>query len=187
MAGGPREDSIHVALLRGVNVGGKHRLPMKDLVAMFEAAGCRDVQTCIQSGNVVFRTTRARATRVPGRVAKAVADRLGFEAPVLVRTAAEFRAVALGNPFLRAGADPGTLHVLFLADRPPPGKVATLDPSGSPPDEFVVLGREIYLRCPGGVARTRLTTGWADSILGTISTMRHWRTVLKLVEMAEEA
>jgi uncharacterized protein (DUF1697 family) len=187
MAGTREDQKSHVALLRGVNVGGKHSLPMKDLVAIFEGAGCRDVRTYIQSGNVVFRATRSDASRVPERVVRAVADRLGFEAPLLLRTAAELGAVARGNPFLRTGADPGTLHVLFLADRPTPAKVATLDPSRSPPDEFVVLGREIYLRCPGGVARTRLTTGWVDSTLGTTSTMRNWRTVLKLVELAGEA
>ncbi len=175
---------LYVALLRGINVGGENRLSMKDLVAIFSEAGCGDVQTYIQSGNVVFRATEARASRIPAAIATAVSDRLGFRAPVVMRTAGELRAIARGNPFLRAGADAEGLHVMFLADRPSPGKVATLDPKRSPPDEFEVRGREIYLRCPNGAARTKLTNAYFDTKLSTTSTMRNWRTVLKLVEMA---
>lgn len=176
-------DDVYVALMRGVNVGGKNKLPMKDLAAMFAEAGCTDVVTYIQSGNVVFRATQACAARVPAAIAKAVADRLGFRAPVVMRTAGELRGVARGNPFQRAGTPVESLHVLFLADRPSSAAVATLDPRRSPPDEFEVVGREIYLRCPSGVARTKLTNDYFDSKLATTSTMRNWRTVLKLVEM----
>jgi uncharacterized protein (DUF1697 family) len=178
-----KRDDFYVALMRGVNVGGKNKLPMKDLAAMFAEAGCTDVVTYIQSGNVVFRATQACAARVPAAIAKAVADRLGFRAPVVMRTAGELRGVARGNPFLRAGAEAESLHVLFLADRPSPAGVAALDPKRSPPDEFEVVGREIYLRCPNGVARTKLTNDYFDAKLATTSTMRNWRTVLKLVEM----
>ena len=175
---------VYVALLRGVNVGGKNRLPMKDLAAMFADAGCADVVTYIQSGNVVFRATDACAARVPAAVAKAVAERLAFRAPVVMRTAAELRAVARGNPFLKPGADPDALHVLFLADRPAAARVAELDPHRSPPDEFEVRGREVYFRCPNGVGRSKLTNAYFDSKLATTSTLRNWRTVLKLVEMS---
>jgi len=184
MSSASKQGNLYVALLRGVNVGGKNRLPMKDLVAMFTGAGCGDVVTYIQSGNVVFRATEARASRVPGLIAAAIHDRLGFEAPVVMRTAGELRAIARGNPFLRSGANPETLHVMFLADRPPPGKVAALDPKRSPPDEFEVRGREIYFRCPNGMGRTKLTNQYFDTKLSTTSTVRNWRTVLTLLEMA---
>jgi len=184
---GRKTEGVYVALLRGINLGGKNKLPMKDLVLMFDGAGCSDVQTYIQSGNVVFCATEAGASRVPTLVAKAIADRLGFKAPVVLRTARELQAVARGNPFLKAGADPDTLHVVFLADRPPPAKVAALDPARSPPDEFQVRGREIYLRCPNGLGRTKLSNAYFDSKLGTISTVRNWRTVLTLAEMAGSA
>jgi uncharacterized protein (DUF1697 family) len=178
-----KRDDLYVALMRGVNVGGKNKLPMKDLAAMFAKAGCTDVVTYIQSGNVVFRATQACAACVPAAIAKAVADRLGFRAPVVMRTAGELRGVARGNPFLRAGAEVESLHVMFLADRPSSAAVATLDPRRSPPDEFEVVGREIYLHCPNGAGRTKLTNLYFDSKLATTSTMRNWRTVLKLVEM----
>jgi uncharacterized protein (DUF1697 family) len=175
----------YVALMRGINVGGKKKLPMADLVTLFVEAGCRDVETYIQSGNVVYSATEKLASRVPDLIVKAVLDRIGFRAPVVTRTAAELRSVASANPFLRAGgADADELHVMFLAERPTPAKVSFLDPLRSPPDEFVVRGRDIYVRCPNGVARSKLTNDYFDRSLATTSTMRNWRTVLILAEMS---
>jgi uncharacterized protein (DUF1697 family) len=175
---------VHVALLRGVNVGGKNKVPMKGLAAMFAEARCSDVQTYLQSGNVVFEAAEAAARRVPSIVGQAMQTRFGFRVPLVMRTAAELRAVAGGNPFLRAGADASTLHVAFLADLPGAARVAALDADRSSPDQFAVRGREIYLRCPSGLARTRLTNQYFDSRLGTTSTVRNWRTVLALLELA---
>jgi uncharacterized protein (DUF1697 family) len=179
-----KASDFHVALLRGINVGGKNRLPMKDLSQMFAEAGCADVRTYIQSGNVVFRAKPAIARRVSGAVASAIVKRFGFQAPVQTRTADELRAVASKNPFLRKGDDTDLLHVAFLADVP--RSPQPLDPKRSPPDEFVLQGREIFLRLPNGVARSKLTNAYFDSKLGTISTLRNWRTVLTLLEMASE-
>jgi uncharacterized protein (DUF1697 family) len=160
---------------------------MRDLAAMFEEAGCTGVVTYIQSGNVVFLATDACADRVPAAVEKAIAGRFGIRTPVVTRTARELRAVAHANPFLRRGAETEGLHVLFLADRPAPGRVAALDPRRSPGDEFVARGREIYLRFANGAGRSRLTNEHFDRTLATTSTMRNWRTVLKLVEMTGRA
>jgi len=177
---------VHVALLRGVNVGGKHRLAMADLAAMFAEAGCRDVRTYIQSGNVVFKAGKTLARAVPERVSRSIAETHGFDAPVVTRTAAELREIVRNNPFLTRGADVKALHVVFLRDRPAKAAVASLDPTRSFPDEFALRGRDVYLRCPNGVARTRLTTQYFDSRLQTVSTARNWNTVLKLLEMAGE-
>lgn len=175
---------VHVALLRGVNVGGKNKLPMKDLAAIFRAAECDDVRTYIQSGNVLFSASKALARRVPSAVAEAIEADFGFAVPVVLRTADELRSVAADNPFLQDGADPAALHVAFLAKKPTAAKAASLDPERSPPDEFAVRGKDIYLHCPNGVARTKLTNAYFDAKLGTTSTVRNWRTVLKLIELA---
>ena len=197
---------VHVALLRGINVGGKNRLPMKELAAIFSRLGCAEVRTYIQSGNVVHQASEALARRAPAAVSAALAGRFGLRVPVVTRTAAELGEVARRNPFLRAGADAGTLHVAFLqeeagsagrrakaarpehlADRPDPAAVTSLDPARSPPDAFAVRGRDVYLHLPSGVARTRLTNAYFDSKLRTTSTVRNWRTVLQLLEMAGES
>lgn len=178
---------VHVALLRGINVGGKNKLPMKELARMFTDLGCEGVRTYIQSGNVVFRAGDALARRTPQVISKQIEGQLGLRVPVVTRTAAELAKVAAGNPFLDAGADVSKLHVAFLADKPAASKIALLDPSRSPPDELVVRGREVYLHLPNGVARSKLTNAYFDSRLGTTSTMRNWKTVLTLLELTASA
>jgi uncharacterized protein (DUF1697 family) len=174
----------HVALLRGINLGGKNRLSMKDLAALFADAGCSSVATYIQSGNVVFRARAPLAQRIPTLIQEAIEDRFGLEVPVLTRTARELRKVVSENPFLRSGTDASTLHVVFLADRPSSAGVTSLDPDRSPPDCFQVRGREIYLHCPNGFGRSKLSNAYFDSKLGTTSTVRNWRTVQTLLELA---
>ncbi len=178
--------STYLALLRGINVGGKNKLPMKELVQLFVQIGCGDVRSYIQSGNVVFRADLQLAETVPARVTTAIAERFGCEIPVLLRTAGEIRDVLHNNPFLQAGAAEDALHVLFLADSPDPQRIEGLDPNRSRPDAFAVRGKEVYLWLPNGVARTKLTNDYFDSRLATVSTGRNWRTVLRLFEMMRE-
>ena len=99
---------------------------------------------------------------------------------MLVRREEALRAAAASNPFLARGVAPDMLFLMFLADAPSPAQIAALAPARSPPDEFVVQGREIYLSCPNGAAKTRLTNAWFDSKLAAVSTVRNWNTVLEL-------
>ncbi len=175
--------AAYVALLRGINVGGKNKLPMKDLVGIFAESGCEEPRSYIQSGNVVFDANPAVAAAVAGRVAARIADRFGYRTPVVLRTAADLAAVLAHNPFLAAGVADEELHVYFLADRPDPRRVESLDTDRSPPDRFAVHGREVYLWLPDGMARTKLTNAYFDSKLATTSTARNWRTITKLYEL----
>ena len=184
--GNSRPD-VNIALLRGINVGGKNKLPMKELAALFVDAGCEDVRTYIQSGNVVFRTGSADAGEIASIISGSILERFGSRVPVIVRTAGELEAIAQGNPFVKAGAETDKLHVMFLAELPDSASVEALDRARSPGDEFVVVGREIYLHCPNGVARSKLTNSYFDSKLSTTSTSRNWRTVGKLLELAAGA
>jgi len=177
----------YAAMLRGINVGGKNLLPMKDLVTMFEGAGGREVATYVQSGNVVFDAPASVVTRLPGLVSEAIAERFGYQVPVLIRSGEELASIARSHPALKrapaAGEDTKALHVMFLADRPAPEKLAALDPGRSPPDTFTVKGLEIYLHLPNGVARSKLTNAYFDAKLQTVTTVRNWNTVLKLREL----
>lgn len=176
-------DLAWVALLRGINVGGR-TLPMPALAKLFGEGGAREVSTYIQSGNVIFRAPPKVAAALPARVAAAIVRRHGFESPVILRSVEDLRAVALGNPWLLAGASAEVQHVAFLAEAPSADRVAALDPDRSPGDRFAVIGREVYLSCPKGYGQTKLTNQWLDSKLATVSTVRNWRTVLKLLELA---
>ncbi len=177
----------YVALLRGVNVGGKNKLPMKDLVALCGEIGCRDVRAYIQSGNVIFSADAAVESSLPVTISERIADRFGLRVPVVLRSADDMAEIVRGNPFLEAGASKETLHVLFLADRPPASTVENLDPDRSLPDQFVVRGREVYLRLTSGVAGTKLSTGYFDAKLATTSTARNWRTVTALLALMSGA
>jgi uncharacterized protein (DUF1697 family) len=174
-----------LALLRGINVGGKNKLLMLDLAGMFTQAGCGSVQTIIQSGNVIFDARGALSAQLPSLIAAQILERYGYRTPVLTRTVQQLRKVVAANPFLKAGAPEETLHVMFLADEPGANEVAGLDPNRSPPDEFIVRGKEIYLRLPNGAARSKLTNAWFDAKLKTISTARNWNTVKRLLEIME--
>lgn len=173
----------YLALLRGINVGGKNKLPMRDLRDTFVEAGCDDVRTYIQSGNVIFRAAPSVAAELPVLIATRIAERFGYRTPVLLRTAEQLQDVLLNNPFLAMGAAEETLHVLFLADLPSADRVADLDPDRSPPDRFIVQGQEVYLQLPRGVANSKLTNAYFDSKLATTSTGRNWRTVTTLHDL----
>lgn len=172
-----------VALLRGINVGGKNRLPMKDLADIFARAGCAEVRTYIQSGNVIFNCADAAVEKLPSLVSAAIAKRHGLMVPVVIRTAAEMSKVLRHNPFLAGGAPEVECHVMFLAKVPSRNDAAKLDPHRSSPDEFELRGREVYLRLPHGAGKSKLTNAYFDSRLGTVSTARNWRTVTTLFEM----
>ena len=176
----------HVALLRGINVGGKNLLPIRDLTVLFAENGCENVQTYIQSGNVVFTATPEQARQLPALLTTQIAARWKLDVPVLLRNHAQMQAILQNNPYLQAGVDPQVLHVLFLATPPQPAQLAKLQPDRSPPDEFSVLNQEIFLRCPHGVGRSRLTNAYFDAKLATTTTLRNWRTVQQLTAMLGE-
>ena len=172
-----------MSLLRGINVGGRNMLPMAALAGIFEKAGCSEVRTYIQSGNVAFAASSSIAKRVPRAVADAIEKRFGFRPAILVRTSEQIAEVAANNPLLTAHIDIETLHVGFLDRAPDKQAIARLDPSRSPGDRFAVRGSEIYLHLPNGVVKSRLTGPYIDATLAVTSTLRNWRTVLKLAEM----
>src|SRR5215470_19006384 len=110
-----RTQGTFVALLRGINLGSAHRLAMKDLVALFEKAGCADVRTYIQSGNLVFCAPASVAKGLAEEIGASIERGFGMRVPVVLRTADELHAVVRENPFLAAGADEDKCHVMFLA------------------------------------------------------------------------
>lgn len=176
----------YAALLRGVNVGGKNKLPMKDLVVLFEQAGCTSVATYIQSGNVVFTASAALGKTLAPAISGAIEKRFGYRVPVILRTARQLSFLIRNNPYLRDNLPEKELHVYFLADIPVAQKIQSLDPARSLPNSFRVSGRDIYLHLPGGMGNSKLTNAWFDSRLSTVSTARNWATVLQLHQMAEQ-
>lgn len=172
--------TVYVALLRGLNVGGHNKLKMDALRAIAERCGYGNVQTYIQSGNVVFSAT-AQESALVAAIEAAIEETFALRVPVVVRSRAQLAAVAATSPF--DGAAPTAVHVAFLSGRPRAASVAALDPDRSPPDTFAVAGREVYLHYPNGSGRSKLTVDYLERVLGTRATARNWNTVTKLLTM----
>ncbi len=169
----------YVGLLRGINVGGKNTIQMNTLATMFTEAGASDVQTYIQSGNVVFAANPKIAAKIGPLVCERIHQEHGFQTHIVTRSQAEMELAGTACPY----ADLEKSHIVFLAHKPSPEQVALLDTERSAPDQFTVCGREIYLHLPNGGGRTKLTNAYFDSKLQTVSTVRNWRTFLKLLAM----
>jgi uncharacterized protein (DUF1697 family) len=176
----------YLALLRAVNVGGKNKVPMKELRQELEAAGLKNVQTFIQSGNVVFEADAKIADSLPSLVAGVIKERFDVTSPVVIRTKDELATAIKQNPFLKEGEPQTTDHIDFLADEPTAAQIEALDPNRSPGDRFAVVGKEIYLRFSVGIGTSKLTNAYFDSKLKTVGTARNLRTTNTLLEMMSE-
>jgi uncharacterized protein (DUF1697 family) len=171
-----------VALLRGVNVAGRNRLPMADLRAALTAVGYRDVATHLQSGNALLTADEDDADAIAHGVVAAIDAHCGLTLSVVVRASAELAAVVAGDPL--PGPQTSHLHVAFLSEAPAPERLAALDPAAFAPDTFRVVGREAYVWYPNGMGRSKLTNDVWERRLGVISTTRNWSTVTRLVSLA---
>ncbi|MEZ5977484.1 MAG: DUF1697 domain-containing protein [Planctomycetota bacterium] len=176
----------HVALLRAINVGGRNKLAMADLRALFEELGCEEVSTYIQSGNVIFTASAPTLRTLPARVRERLASDFGLEVPVVVRSARELAKAIDAHPFGDREVLEKHRHVVFLADRPATSRAAALRALAGPGEEFALIGAELHLLLPAGAASTKLTAAAVDRALGTTSTARNWRTTTKLLELASD-
>lgn len=174
-----------VALLRGVNVGG-NTLSMERLRAVCAELGATNARTYVQSGNVVFAAPGSASRWAPALERK-LAGESRLAVSVIVRTAAEMAKVFDDNPFLNGkGIDPARLHVTFLQQRPAKTAVKTLDSLNAGADRLKLVGKEIYLHCPNGYGRTKLSNDALEKVLGVRATTRNWNTVNKLYQMSAE-
>ena len=175
------------ALLRGVNVGGRNKVPMGELTAALSSLGLEDVVTYIQSGNVVFRSPSGDTRELASGIERRITEVFGLGVTVLLRTPAELDEIAGGNPFLADQANRAKLHVVFLDALPAAGAVEALDPNRSPPDRFSVRGREVYLQLPNGAGRSKLTLDYFERRLGARATVLNWNTLLEMISLARAA
>ncbi|HVD10712.1 MAG TPA: DUF1697 domain-containing protein [Gaiellaceae bacterium] len=172
----------YVALLRGINLGGHNKVSMPDLRALFASLGAEDVETYVQSGNVIFKSAEG-AGKLTEAIEKSIRRDFGLSVTVLLRTRPQLAKVHAGNPFAKSRKESTRLHVTFLAEKPDAARVRELDPERAKPDEFKVVGQEIYLHCPNGYGRSKLTNAYFEKQLGVAATTRNWKTVTKLAEL----
>ena len=177
---------VLICLLRGVNVGGHNKIKMDDLRALCVALKFANVQTHLQSGNVVFRTDERNLPTLSDKIESAIERKWGFRPEVLLRTIPEMREVVARNPLAkRKGIEPGKFAVAFLEDEPTAVMRNALLDMDIAPEELHVIGRHLYIYFPNGQARPRLSWSRVAKILNTPTTARNWNTVTKLIELAE--
>ena len=164
-----------LVLLRGINVGGRHPLPMPGLRALFAELGCTDIDTYIQSGNLVCS---AHPSLSATTISAAVAERFGFPVPVTLRTAQELNASIQANPFAQAGVD--TLHAVFFEAPLPAAALKTLEAKCLGQEKLSAIGRELFLYLPHGFGRSRLALACTAPALPGNPTVRNWKTILQL-------
>ncbi len=172
----------YVALLRGINVGGSKPVPMPALRGQFVELGFPRAETYVQSGNVVFESKGAVGPKQIASLERRLAEAFGAQIPVIVRAQQKLKEVLENNPFPGVEADPTKLLIVFLEEAPGVAAVAKLDPKRSPTDRFAVDGQEIYLSCPNGYGRSKLTADYFERVLRVRATARNWRTVQTLAE-----
>ena len=183
----PAKLSTYVALLRGINVTGHNRVPMNVLAEIFASLGCTEVKTYIASGNVVFKAPAAKLKTLGAKVTSEIGRQCGCEPAVMFRTAEQMAEVVRMNPFLKPGMEENWFHVCFLERVPDPNKFVTLDPKEFLPDNFELVGDVLYLLLPNGVAESKLARMDLRRKLGVVNTVRNWRTVKTLAELASSA
>jgi uncharacterized protein (DUF1697 family) len=171
----------HIALLRGINLGSRNRVSMPELRELLEGHGHRDVRTLVQSGNVVL-ASRLSAGRLERELQKQIADGLGVDTPVIVRTREELAAVVERDPLGHVADNPKRYQVTFLTKEPAADAVRAAEAAEVAPEQLVVHGREVFTWHPDGVQRSKANVAIAKH-LGT-GTARNWNTVTKLLELA---
>jgi uncharacterized protein (DUF1697 family) len=186
--------ATHVALLRGINVGGKNKVAMADLREVVTGLGHADVSTYIQSGNVLFSAEDGDAdtTALAAALAKAITAALGVSAPVVVLSSGELATVLAANPF-PAEPDPRRVHAVLLSGAPGADATAKIDEAlarstaKGARDELAIVGRTLYLHTPDGFGNSELAAAVLRIVTspraGVTGTARNWATMTKLLDL----
>lgn len=172
-----------IALLRGINVGGRHKLPMRELKALLEGMDLVNVQTYIQSGNVVFQTGRTDRLALAQAISTAIGEKYGFTPQVFMLDMEALQAAMAANPFPEGEAEPKSLHLFFLDAVPENPNLSALEAFRAESERYQLIDKVFYLHAPEGIGRSKLAEnvgkGW-----DVMMTARNWRTVTKIMEMA---
>ena len=174
-----------IALVRGINVGGKNSLPMKELIAVMEHVGTGKVSTYIQSGNAVFQSASGPPAGLSGQIAAEIKQRFGFEPHVQILELDSFENAIANNPYPDAVSEPGRLHLFFLSARPAAPDLNKLNRLKGPDERFHLDEQVFYLDAPAGIGRSKLASG-VEKILGVPVTARNWKSVCCIRDLARD-
>jgi uncharacterized protein (DUF1697 family) len=174
-------------MLRGINVSGKNIIKMEQLRASLAALGFGNIKTYVQSGNIIFQSSKASADSLSKKIAGRILRDFECSVPVFLRTPTEMEEIINTNPLLKVpSVDHSKLHITFLAEAPPKTASEQLQPLVVKPEQFRIIGREIYLYCPNGYGNTKLSNTAIERKLSVGATTRNWNTANMLLAMTRE-
>jgi uncharacterized protein (DUF1697 family) len=175
-----------IAILRGINVGGKRKILMTDLKSMFENMKFSNVNTYIQSGNVFFEVKKEICnSEVAKKIEEAIENKFGFDVPVIVKTHKEIETAINRNPFYKDGVDIAHLHLTFINEEPTKENQQKTESYNYEPDKFEIKVRDVFIYCEGKYHQSKLTNNFFEKNLKVKATTRNWKTVLKLYELSK--
>ena len=174
----------YIALLRGINVGGTSKLPMKILVPSLADTGLKDIQTYIQTGNLIFNHASNNISDIASEISGSIAVHHSLHPEVLVLTGKRLLQIIKDNPFPEATEAPSTLHLFFLKDRATAPNIDKLNLLKADSEYFKLTEHVFYLHAPEGIGRSKLAAG-AEKAIGVPTTARNWRTASKTLEMVQ--
>jgi uncharacterized protein (DUF1697 family) len=180
--------TTYISMLRGINVSGQKKINMQELKALYEGLNLGNVRTYIQSGNVVLEAEETGASDLSIIIEQKLFENYGFAVPVIIRSVADIQAVIADNPFLqRENIETDKLYITFLWNEASPENAAKLQAINYTPDECIIDNRAVYILCPSGYGRTKLTNTFIENKLKTIATTRNWQTINELLKLACKA
>jgi uncharacterized protein (DUF1697 family) len=175
----------YIALLRGINVSGQKMIKMEELKSVLASLNFTNIRTYIQSGNIIFETGKTDPASLEKQIGEKILSHFGFPVPVVIRSRQDLEKIYLNNPFLGKRNEPvKKLHVTFFSGKPDPEHIRKIGGNLFLPDEFIVSGNEVYLLCPNGYGRTKLTNQFLETKLKFTATTRNWSTVETLLNMS---
>jgi len=174
-----------ISMLRGINVSGQKKTKMNELKAVYETLKFRNVTTYIQSGNVIFDCPTTDAFKLSKSIEQKIEKELGYPVSVLIREKSDLKQVINNNPFLnRRNINVSKLYVTFLSNNPSTIQLNEIHGEKSGKDECLSIGKEMFLYCPNGYGKTKLSNNFFEKKLGVAAATRNWKTVNKLYEIA---
>jgi uncharacterized protein (DUF1697 family) len=176
-----------IALLRGINVGGKNTVRMAGFTALLQSLHFTNVRSYLQSGNFIFDHGHASPSAISRLIEQAISRKFGMEVKVITRTAEELQTLISGNPLLdMPKIDKEKLHVTFLKDAPQKPDLSYFEAVKDAQEQLRIKGNEVFLYCPNGYGRSKLSNQAFEKKLGVTATTRNWKTVNALAEMIKE-
>lgn len=172
-----------IALLRGINVSGQKKIKMSGLKLLFEEIGFQNVETYIQSGNVIFSSKDLSTNKLETNISSGIKRKFGFDVRVVILTPKEIEYTLKNNPFINKKKEIERLYVSFLSDSPSKENIQKLNSTDYSPEEYKIDGKQIYLFFPDGYGKAKLNNNLFEHKLKLNATTRNWKTIKTLSEL----